>query len=196
MRRARSAIPFLIAVFGAATAEPVAAQQVATPSPFHVGQWGLEASAAGSSGGVLRFITPRTAIVFDVSGARSSSEASAGSIVTPGGLVKRESYLLDVSLGLRRHIMIAPRIAAVYGIGALAGTSQQRIEYAGQDASSFYQTRFGGFVDGGGQLMVTDHFAVGLTYRLQLQHSIENTNEGSGNFINASFIPIRATLYF
>ena len=196
MNRARSAITFLVAVAELAFAQPAAAQQLTTPSPFHTGQWALEGYATGQTGGVLRFITPRTAIVFDVSGNRSTSEPGGGALITVGDVIKTTDDAFDASLGLRRHVMVAPRIAVTYGLGALAGTMRHKVEYALQDKSVFSESFFGGYVDGGGQAMLTDHFAVGLAYRFRIQRTINNVLDQSGTSMRVSFLPIRAALYF
>jgi hypothetical protein len=195
MKTAQRLATVVVAMGGLCLTVNDAGAQSATPSPFHAGQWGIEGYASGTTGGLLRFITPRTAIVLDVSGTHTRSTSSATPIL-PGDFAKYTSDEFNVALGLRRHVMAAPRMAVTYGVGGLVGTLQQRNEYSGQSANSDHRSYFGGFADVGGQFMVTDRFAVGLSYRLRLQHNNRSIDDQSGNLISTSFMPIRATLYF
>jgi hypothetical protein len=190
----KNALLTTFALAGLCAAEPATGQSTAA-SAFHTGQWGIEALATGGGGGVLRFITPRTAIVFDVSGSHSQSENTNSGVIV-GELTKRTYNALDVALGLRRHIMVAPQVALTYGLGGLIGTRQQRFEYANEDADSDYQSYAGGYAEIGGQFMVTNRFAAGMSYQLRLQRDVSSFADQSGNAISASFRPLRATLYF
>lgn len=161
--------------------------------PFHPGQWGIEAYAAGQSGGVLRFFTPRTALVFTLSADRLSTSQDDGAF----GPTSNKGTVADIELGLRRHSMVAQHIAATLGGGLLVGSIQQKITYpAPQGTDSYHSAHFGAYVDVGGQYMIADHFAVGLAYRIAGQHVKSGPSGQAGSEFAMSFLPVRATLYF
>ena len=169
------------------------AQGTAVASPFHAGQWGIEGYAAGQSGGILRFFTPRTALVLTLSGNHVSTSNCE---VTPDAS-SNKGTVVDASLGLRRHSMLAPRVAATAAIGAVGGTVQQRQVSPGPFPPSTYRTSYvGAFAEGGAQYMVADHLAVGLAYRLTARHlSLGITGQKGADFF-VGVVPIRASLYF
>jgi hypothetical protein len=192
MRKLQSAA--CLFALGAVTtgARSANAQAAASASPFHAGQWGLEGYVVGQGGGVLRFFTPRTALLLTLS--TQHLEISSGDrTVLP---TRTSGTLIDGTLGFRRHSMIAPHIASTLGAGVIAGTVQQRQEYPPPAGTNkFRSSHIGAFIDLGGQYMVADHFAVGLAYRFSAQH-IGYSGPSSGSEIVTGFLPIRATLYF
>jgi hypothetical protein len=193
MRTMQLAVAGLVALGATVVGAGRAEAQAAVASPFHAGQWGIEGYAAAPMGGVTRFFTPRTALVLALSAERlsTSSDDPASSLRSNKGTV------LDATLGLRRHSMIAPRIAGTIGAGVVGGTVHQKIEYSGTfGPSGGNSSYFGAYADFGGQYMVADHFAVGLAYRLTARHLKNGFQEQSGSEFTSSFLPIRATLYF
>ena len=169
------------------------AQATATPSPFHAGQWGLEAYAAGQMGGVMRFLTPRTALVLTMAANHyRTSAANAGSTIASDKATE-----VDATLGVRRHTTLAPRLSGIFDGGAVAGTFQQRREYTGSlNPGRYHAAYYGAYADAGGQYMVADHFAVGIAYRLIVRHIRNDASEQAGTEFISSVLPVRATLYF
>jgi len=168
------------------------AQGTTTATPFHAGQWGIEGYAAGQSGGIMRFFTPRTALVLTLSGDRLDLSDNAAAAPT-----SNRATVVDATLGFRRHSMLAQRIASTFGAGLIAGSVTQKIAYGGPaGTSSYHGSYIGAFVDVGGQYMVADHFAVGLAYRFAGQHLKPNGSDQRGTEFQLGFLPIRATLYF
>jgi len=186
-----------IALGSLATIAGTAEAQAATiASPFHAGQWGVEAYAhVFGDGGVMRFFTPRTALVLDVAADQISTDANDATST----LQHTNSTMLNLSLGLRHHTMVAPKIASTFAGGVSVSTTRQRSEYeapSGTSVSSYRANYAGGWVEFGGQYMVADRFAVGLAYDLIGRH-ISNTGTDQHGFEFATqFRPIRATLYF
>ena len=106
--------------------------------------------------------------------------------------------MLDVSLGLRHHTMVAPKIASTFAVGVAGGTRQQRAEYGGAlgGVSSYRADYLGAWVEFGGQYMIVDHFAVGLAYNLSARHLAHIAGDQHGFEFATAFRPVRATLYF
>lgn len=171
------------------------AQAAAIPSPFHAGQWGIEAYASlYGGGGVTRFFTPRTALVLDVTADHLEMEADD---LANANLTKTTASTVDISLGVRHHTMVAPKIASTIGVGIRGTTIQRRDEYGNVPASSAYRATYAGaFVEIGGQYMIADHFAVGIAYSLNGRHATNNGSDQHGFEFSTSFLPLRATLYF
>jgi hypothetical protein len=171
----------------------LSAQDVVTASPFHGGQWGIEAYATSSGGGVMRFLTSRTAIVLSLSATRTNSTQDE-----PGfGPIKRTFQGFTASLGLRQHRTFAPGMSLTLAGGATAGTSQSVARYpAVPDGAHFRENAYGGYAEVGGQYMPTPHIAVGMAYRLGAAHiSNKDLNEGSNQY-TLEFSPVRVSLYF
>lgn len=169
------------------------ATTAAIASPFHEGQWGVEGYAAGQTGGILRFFTPRTALVLDLSANRVNTSADRAG----AGLIRNKATEIDATLGIRRHTMLAQHVAATIGVGAVGGSINQTLEYAfPAGTSKFHSSYFGAYLDAGGQYMVADHFAIGLAYRLTGRHVKSSGTGQSGSEFAMAFVPVRATLYF
>ena len=95
--------------------------------------------------------------------------------------------------------MLAPKIASVFGGGIALGSYAQRDEYStpANDVTSFHARYIGAYVEAGGQYMVADHLAIGLSYRLAGQHMTASAASDLHGFqFASSFLPVRATLYF
>src|SRR3954466_1581119 len=100
----------IIALGSAAVAGAAGAQQATIPSPFHAGQWGVEAYAdVFGHGGGMRFFTPPTALVFDLAAAHGDTKADDNS---NSALRSSTTNTFDLELGLRHHTMVAPRIVS------------------------------------------------------------------------------------
>ena len=187
----------VIALGSLAAFSTAGAQQATIPSPFHAGQWGVEAYAdIFGHGGAMRFFTPQTALVFDLGAEHGDTKAAANSNST---LQKSTTNTLDLELGLRHHTMVAPKVVSTFGAGVDAGTIQRRDEYLGFPSitvSSYRANYVGAFAEVGGQYMIADRFAVGLAFYLSARRTSTNAGDQRGFEYNTSFRPLRATLYF
>jgi hypothetical protein len=195
VKNAHLALAIVVALGGTAViARSAEAQAAPVASPFHAGQWGIDGYATSNAGGILRFFTPRTALVLDLFARHSSGSRDNGG----GVAMDIRTDDVDIALGLRRHTMMAPRIAMTLGAGVEAGSQRQRTDVSGGvfPSTDYRMTHLGGYVDAGGQYMVADHFAIGLAYRLTARHTKFDYLDQSGSEFYASFLPIRATLYF
>ena len=172
-----------------------AAAQAVVASPFHAGQWGIEAQATGSGGGVLRFLTDRTALILGVTELHTSYHQEAS---PPFQASDTKGNQVDVSLGLRRHNTIAPGIAVTLGAGAMYSKSTQHYEYQGSPGSTNDRrtSGYGGFAEAGGQFMPTAHVAIGIAYRLEALHSKTKEDHLTVNGFATAFLPFRVSLYF
>ena len=169
------------------------AQATASASPFHAGQWGVEAYASGSGGGIVRFFTPRTALALTLTARHLSTKSNDPSST----LLSSKSSLFDATLGFRRHSVLAPRMLGTFGAGAVGGTLQQRQEYVGVfSPNRYHASYYGAYAEGGAQYMVADHFAVGVAYRFTLSHTRNDGTHQTGAEMLAAILPVRATLYF
>ena len=172
---------------------PAQAQAATIASPFHAGQWGIEGYATGQTGGVMRFFTPRTALVFTL----STNHISTSSTDNTFGPSTNHATQLDATVGFRRHSMIAQHVAATFGAGLAVGTIQQKETFPPPSGTNSLRSHYlGAFVDLGGQYMVADHFAVGIAYRLAGEHLVSGPANQTGSEFSSAFLPIRAALYF
>jgi hypothetical protein len=183
----------VVALGGSAICASGAGAQAAAASPFHTGQWGIEGYATGGTGGVMRFVTPRTALVLTLSTANTSTKH----VDQSASLVSIKMSQVDGTLGFRRHSMLASKVVGVVGLGALGGTSAERDVTTGPIGPYRYRSwYFGGYADFGGQYMVADHFAVGIAYRASARHLKNDISNQAGTQVFTGVLPIRATLYF
>ena len=169
--------------------EPEASAPVAAPSAS--GLSGPELWA--QTGGIMRFFTPRTALVLTLSANHLKTNSDE-----PGStLVSNEATVFDATLGLRRHAVLASKVVGTAGGGLVAVSVQQRQEYRGAlSPSSFHSSYYGAYAELGGQYMVADHFAVGIAYRLLGRHVKNSGTSQAGTEFLSNVLPIRATLYF
>jgi hypothetical protein len=170
------------------------AEAQATAEPFHAGEWGIETDVATNNGSVLRFFTPRTALILGATATHSNSSQQNGN----NGEIKTTDNLLRFSLGVRHHTPIAPGISAITGVSAFIGSLQEHREFTGtpNQTDSFRSDYYGAFGEIGAQYMPTNHVAVGVAYRLNVQHDKVKSIEEKGTMFTASFMPVRVSLYF
>ena len=193
----RSALVFVSLTAGSA----LAAQETPT---FHAGEWAAEfTGGAANSAGVMRFMNPRSALVFSFGGVLSRSTA------TPDGSEKAVSTTrnLNLALGIRRHTTVASRVLATTELGAQLGYFRQKTEVPGVfgdplATSHQSQTSYGLYGEIGGQYFVASHLALGAVATLNANFSTgRNESGGSGTDFRALSLttglrPIRITLYF
>lgn len=193
MRPVQLAVTGIVVLGASVIGANSAAAQATSSSPFHAGQWGIEAYAAGQTGGIMRFLTPRTALVLTMSANHIKTHSDEPATT----LVSNEATVFDATLGFRRHAVLASKVVGTLGAGVVAGSVQQRQEFRGfPSRSSFHSSYYGAYADLGGQYMVADHFAVGVAYRLTGRH-LKNSGTGqAGTEFITNVLPVRATLYF
>ncbi len=169
------------------------AQGTTNTQPFHAGQWGVETYIGDNNGGVLRFFTPQTALVFDASLSHNTMKEDQ----SPGTYETRANRV-EVALGLRHHAPVAAGFSTTFGAALTYGAIVQHQEYSANPAqNSSYGVRYaGGYAEIGGQYMPASHLAVGLSYRLTGQHTKVKSYNQSGNDFFAAFTPLRVSLYF
>ena len=165
--------------------------------PFLDGQWGIEASAFGG-GSLLRFVTPRTALLLNLDVNHSSYDNGPGA--SPRS---RTSNTFTVGAGLRRHAALAPHLASTVEGGLSFAWGRDRAEYGGATGDGIQRTRmFGPYLGFGAQYLVSDHFAVGAAYELYARwvknryHDANNDFHQASRNYGAQFTPVYATLYF
>jgi hypothetical protein len=190
MRTMRLVVAAGVALGSLAIDARSAGAQEAGASPFHAGQWGIEAYATPNNGGLLYFLTSQTALVLTGTGQRTTTTQD----LNPG-TSKTIGASFDLALGLRHHKTFAPGMAFIAGGGAFVGSVQQRNEFMG--GTSRYRTGYyGGYGEIGGQYMPMTHFSIGLTYRLDVRRTTNKNIELTGVGIGTEFMPVRVSLYF
>ena len=166
----------------------------ATAEPFHAGQWGIETDVMANGGSVLRFFTPRTAMLLGATVVHSKFSEANGS----NGTVETSDNVLNVLVGVRHHSPIAPGLMATTAVSAYLGSAQEHREFTAVPSqnTSYRSDNYGVFGEVGAQYMPTSHVAVGVAYRLVFRHDKVKTFDETGNRIMTVFPPIRLTLYF
>jgi len=171
------------------------AEAQATAEPFHAGEWGIETDVTTNNGSVLRFFTPRTALILGATATHTNFNQQNGA---NNGEIKTEDNVLNFSLGVRHHSPIAPGISAITGVSAFIGSLQEHREFTGtpQRTDSYRSDYYGAFGEIGAQYMPSNHVAVGVAYRLNMRHDKIKSIEEKGTQFSTSFMPVRVSLYF
>ena len=193
-----------IRLFGAAlvVAAIVPATAAAQSLPFRAGQWGAEFQSGDlTSAGVMRFMSPRTALVFDVGVLNLSTEEDDGTTT-----VDNSTSLLALRLGFRNYMPVANRVSSFWTIGGEVARGSNTEEISGPFDGSVEerQTSFGVFGQLGADFHVTPNIAVGIAYDLSVAKiSGEITEEPSGDESDLSgtrilgtFTPVRFSIFF
>jgi len=177
----------------------LAAQDIPT---FHAGQWAAEFTGGdGASEGVMRFFSPRSALV--ISGSASLSHNTAA----PDNATESTSSLrsLFLALGVRRHTTIASRVLATTELGANIGLSRGKTTtdaFGDPVTGRQSQTNYGIFGEIGGQYFVASHLALGTVATLSASRTSARAESGGtgtdyrGFSLSTVLRPIRITLYF
>jgi hypothetical protein len=183
-------VALAVAGLGAETAQ---AQAATMTQPFHAGQWGFETYIGDNGGGLLRFFTPRTALVLDATFDHNSMKEDQNV-----GTYKTRSNLVDLSLGFRHHVPVAAGFSTTFGAALTYGSAVEHQEYSNTPAqNNSYDARYAGaFAELGAQYMPASHLALGLAYRLAGQHTTVKSYKQSGNDFFTTFTPLRVSLYF
>jgi hypothetical protein len=168
----------------------------------HAGQWAAEFSGGNFNNiGVMRFFSPRSALVLSGYGSLSHNTAA------PDGSGKRtdNTQSLSLALGVRRHATVASRVLATTELGANMGLYRSKLTDDGigsPTSSSQSQTNYGLYGEIGAQYFVASHLALGgvLTVNANM-YSGRTAGGGSGTdyrgfALSTGLRPIRVTLYF
>jgi opacity protein-like surface antigen len=193
-----------IRVFAAALAAAaiLPATAAAQSLPFRAGQWGAEFQSGDlTSAGVMRFMSPRTALVFDVGVLNLSTEQDDGTET-----VENSTSLLALRLGFRNYMPVANRVSSFWSIGGEVARGSNTEEVSGPFDGTVEekQTSFGVFGQLGADFHVTPNIAVGIAYDLSIAKiSGEVTQDPGGADIDLSgtrilgtFTPVRFSIFF
>ena len=190
-----------IGVMVAAMCAGAAGARAQETLPFHQGQWGLEADVGGAGGGLLHFVTARTALVLDVEASHFSFDDKSGASFPS----ERTGSSLGVALGVRRHRPIAPHVVGTFGAAFGATWYRDRYKFGGivPSTDDDRRTQYGPAVSVGGQYLLTDHLSFGVAYTGRYAWGRETSKPSSGasikstnSFFSAGFSPLYVTLYF
>lgn len=161
MQRGTGALCLLTIFF----AIPTAAQSAPDSLSFRRGQWGAEFGVGthASSLGVLRFLSPRRALVLD--------GTTQYSRMTRDPSIKVTDQSLDLRIGLRTLRAVAPRVRQYFTVGVSGGVNRQsqRQEYEFSGTTSQFNTTSrstsqGAFANLGGLWLVNAHLALGANW--------------------------------
>ncbi|HEX2781151.1 MAG TPA: outer membrane beta-barrel protein [Gemmatimonadaceae bacterium] len=191
----------LALVLAAATILPAAA--AAQSLPFRAGQWGAEFKSGDlTTAGVMRFLTPGTALVLDVGiidvGAETDDNVSSGKD-------ENSLSLLNARLGLRSYRPLANRVAGFWTAGlevARASEDQTVPGVFGPEKVKQTQRHYGVFGQLGADYHVTNNLAVGMAFDVtyaRISGEQESTNSNvdlTGHRFTATFTPVRVSLFF
>lgn len=167
--------------------------------PFRAGQWGAEFSSGDlNTVGMMRFVSPRSAFVFDVGMLDFVIDEEAG--------LKQSQRRLELRLGLRNYRPVATRVSGFWSVGATAAYWSQKQESSSLPASRYErnETTIGAFAQLGADFHITSNIAAGVAYGLSLTRmtgdAISEPGEGqtdvSGHQFGGRVTPIRVSLFF
>ena len=144
-------------------ARPAFAQQPEDSLAFRRGQWVAEFAAGteARSLGVLRFLSPRRALVLDGSGGYFKATREQGN--------EGSNRELQVRLGVRWFRAVSPRVRQYFTLGASGGVRREQQRYQAPDPSpetgrTFRSIVGGGFANLGGMWLATEHLALGANW--------------------------------
>ena len=172
--------------------------------PYSPGQWGLEAAVSPDpEGGVVRFFSPKTALVLSGSYYKLSTKNKVGDPFFGTFTTKTSQSLAAARLGVRFFRPIMTSLVQFTTIGVTA----QRISQEQDDPISgapldVTLTNLGAFGELGVQYHFGPRFAVGTAFRAEYLHVSGKTTGGgadgktTGNGFSLDFTPIRASIFF
>ena len=172
--------------------------------PFSAGQWGLEGSMSSNpEGGVMRFFSPRTALVLSGSYYKISSTDEQNDPFYGSFKVKTGQSVGFARLGVRLFRPLATNLVqfATVGVTAQHVSQNQDDPISGVPLDGTF-TNLGGFGEIGAQYHLAARFAIGAAFRAEYLHvNGKTTGSGaeiktSGNGFSLDFIPIRASIFF
>ncbi|HEX2717966.1 MAG TPA: autotransporter outer membrane beta-barrel domain-containing protein [Gemmatimonadaceae bacterium] len=191
----------LVIVLAAATIHPTVA--AAQSLPFRAGQWGAEFQSGDlTTAGVMRFMTPATALVLDVGIIDVGAETNQN---VGGDSDKNSLSLLNARLGLRSYRPLANRVAGFWTAGlevARASEEQTIPGIFGPETVKQTEKHYGVFGQLGADYHVTNNLAVGMAFDVtyaRISGKQESTNSNvdiTGHRFTATFTPVRVSLFF
>ena len=192
----------VLSLIAAAISPSLARAQVALP--FSAGQWGLEGSATSNpEGGVMRFFSPRTAIVLSGSYFKLSSTDEQNDPFYGNFKVKTSQSVGLARLGIRLFRPLATSLVQFTTVGITAQYINQKEDdpISGAPLDGTF-TNLGAFGEFGVQYHLATRFAFGAAFRAEYLHlNGKTTGNGAelkttGNGFSVDFIPIRASIFF
>lgn len=168
---------------------------------FHAGEWAAEFTGGNwNNAGVMRFFSPRSALILSGSGSFSRSTSTPDSGVASIGTSKS----LFLALGVRRHNTVASRVLATTEFGAELNLDRvkTRTDAFGGPIYRQRQTSYGVYGEIGGQYFVASHLALGAVASFGAIRSSGRSESGGasedvhGFSLSTGLRPIRVTLYF
>ena len=192
------ALCFALALTLLTASRGLAAQEIPA---FHDGEWAAEFTGGNwNNAGVMRFFSPRSALVLSASGSFSRNSE------TPDGGVEATSTSksLFLALGVRRHNTVAPRVLATTEVGAELYLNRLKTKTDAFGGPIYRQrlTNYGIYGEIGGQYFVASHLALGAVASVSATRNSGRNETGgpavdvSGFSISTGLRPIRVTLYF
>jgi len=174
--------------------------------PYSAGQWGLEASASTNpEGGVLRFFSPKIALVLTGSYAKlSTTDEVTDPFGSPAATVKTDQTEATARLGLRFYRPIVTSLVQFTTVGVTADhLSQTQDDPFSGGRFDVTLNGLGAFGEVGAQYHLGARFALGAAFRAEYLHVTGKTTGSSGaegtttgNGFSFDFTPIRASIFF
>lgn len=193
-------IRLIAAALAAAAILPATA--AAQSLPFRAGQWGAEFQSGDlTSAGVMRFMSPTRALVFDAGILNISTEAELGG----GGSAENSTSLLALRLGFRSYMPVANRVTGFWTVGGEVARGSEREEVSGSFSGTeeLKQTQLGVFGQFGADFHVTPNIAVGIAYDLsvarlsgEMTQTPGASTDISGRRIIGTLTPVRFSIFF
>lgn len=180
----------------------VPAAAVAQALPYRAGQWGAEFQSGDlTNAGVVRFMSPNTALLFNVGVLKLSTAVDDGT-----DTVENSTSLLALRLGFRNYMPVASRVTSFWTVGGELARGSETEEISGSFAATqeTTQTQLGVFGQLGADFHVTPNIAVGIAYDLSVAKISGEITERPGNVksdlsgtrILGTFTPVRVSIFF
>lgn len=172
--------------------------------PFSGGQWGLEGSVSSNpEGGVMRFFSPRTALVLSGSYFKVSSTDEQNDPFYGSFKVKSSQSIGFARLGLRFFRPLAASVVQFTTVGVTAQHINQKQDdpVSGVPVDGTF-TNLGAFGEFGAQYHLAARFSFGAALRAEYLHLDGKTTASgasvktTGSGFSVDFIPIRASIFF
>jgi hypothetical protein len=194
---------------------PLHAAAEATAVPFRSGQWAAQLSMGPGVGsiGVLRFVSPRSALLLDVRLFVESAQSDVD-VQSPAGNgtgdVRQSSVVIDLRGGWRTYHPLGPRVVMHTSLGLLAGRFVDNLDFDSEDFIPFEQTvhgwAAGPFFELGASFMPAPRLGLGMTWSPELTYGRTTAENGGGGEkttetvrvlrFDGSGVTLTATIFF